>query len=241
MSTPTTPIICPRCGVRNAATLGFCPACGYETKRSESSTHQANAQRSSQPSDGESFPTPASRILPKPVRSAVPQLPNSSFAGVDSALGLRTVSGVVIFVDAPYFTKRDMPWLISAAKVAFSVFVLGPLLIAAAFASLLLSPLLRGFFGHHQRSLAAGFIRQFTISYAMTKIFRPLEQVPVRDVRVREDSGREHLIRVKGDLLSGNFNVGDEVEVTCTDKQGTLIFRHGWNRRTRSKLAAKVP
>lgn len=136
--------------------------------------------------------------------------------------------------------KRESHWAVVAFKTIIGLFVIGPLLLAANVTIQLLSLATGGHRRRNDRGLASEFVRQSSISYVMAKIFRPPEQVSVRDVRVREATGAEHLVRVRGDLVAGNFNIGDEVEVTGTDQGGTILLRYGWNRRTRSKIVARV-
>lgn len=63
--------------------------------------------------------------------------------------------------------------------------------------------------------------------------------VPVRDIRLKDKSGVEYLVRIKGDLYAGNVNVGDDIEVEGFDRRGTIMFYRGKNIRTRSEIIAK--
>ena len=98
--------------------------------------------------------------------------------------------------------------------------------------------------GSSRRGRGPGFVshagRTFGTSYLASQFHRPQDDVPMRDVRVRDPSRLEHLIRVEGDFIAGNFSVGDEVEVAGHDQHGTLLFRHGLNKRTRTKILVRV-
>lgn len=154
--------------------------------------------------------------------------------------GAQTIRGVVISVDGPYLAKQHTHWTASALKGLIVIGVIAPIVIVVSIAGKIWSLYYFGRSGNRQRSLAAEFGRQFSVSYVMTRIFRPADQMTVRDVRVRDSNGQEHLVRVRGELVYGGFSVGDEVEVTGFNRQGTLLLRSGWNRRTRSKLLVRA-
>ena len=59
----------------------------------------------------------------------------------------------------------------------------------------------------------------------------PRADIPVRDIRLRDPAGQEHLVRIKGDLLSGSVAVGDDIDAGGYDRHGTLMFRRGMNKR----------
>lgn len=64
-------------------------------------------------------------------------------------------------------------------------------------------------------------------------------QVPVRDMRVRDASGLDHLVRIHGHLRRGSVAVGDTVIIQGSSKQGTLILKSGYNHNTRSEIRVK--
>lgn len=65
-------------------------------------------------------------------------------------------------------------------------------------------------------------------------------QVPVRDIRVRDVDGTEHLVRMIGQVVSGNVNVGDDVTLSGFARGGTLRARQGINHRTRSVIRVRT-
>lgn len=54
---------------------------------------------------------------------------------------------------------------------------------------------------------------------------------------MRDAEGREHTIRIKGEIKGGeDIHPGDEIEVQGFDYGGTLFFKWGRNKRTRAKI-----
>ena len=85
----------------------------------------------------------------------------------------------------------------------------------------------------------SGLASQIIGFFLTGKLFGSKEQVPVRDIRLRDDSGQEHLVRIRGELFAGNISVGDEVEVEGFNRRGTLMLRRGLNKRTRAEIRVK--
>jgi hypothetical protein len=85
----------------------------------------------------------------------------------------------------------------------------------------------------------SGLASQVSGFFLTGKLFGPKEQVLVRDFRLRDSTGLEHLVRIRGELVAGNLSAGDEVEVEGYNRRGTLMFRKGMNRRTRSEIVVK--
>jgi hypothetical protein len=71
------------------------------------------------------------------------------------------------------------------------------------------------------------------------KLFGPKDQVPVLDVRLRLNSGEERHVQIKGEVLIGNFNVGDEVILHGFNRGGMLTVVGGRNLRTNSEIRIK--
>ena len=67
----------------------------------------------------------------------------------------------------------------------------------------------------------------------------PRPQVPVRDLRVH-DSGREHSVRLVGQLIGANVNVGDDVTLSGFSWGGNINARRGINHRTRSAIRVRA-
>jgi len=78
------------------------------------------------------------------------------------------------------------------------------------------------------------------ISFLLTRrLIGPLATVPVRDVRLRDSSGEEHLVRLKGQLVSGSIAVGDEIVAEGWERNGMILFRRGFNKRIRAAIRIK--
>lgn len=167
---------------------------------------------------------------------------DSLLAGFERFVGWRRVSGVVIAIDGPYMVKRESRWFGSVARFALLAIITVPIVVGGFVGAQVLS-MFSGW-GSSRRGRGPGFVshagRTFGTSYLASQFHRPQDDVPMRDVRVRDPSRLEHLIRVEGDFIAGNFSVGDEVEVAGHDQHGTLLFRHGLNKRTRTKILVRV-
>jgi hypothetical protein len=155
-------------------------------------------------------------------------------------LGWRKLVGTVIVSEPPYMTKPISHWAVKGIKISLLILffpVILSVLIAAMMASFLFSFLSFG------RGARPGFLSSLAsqvIGFFLTgKLFGPKDQIPVRDVRIRDKNGNEHLIRIAGELITGNFNVGDEIEAQGFNRRGTLIFYKGRNYRTGSEIIVK--
>lgn len=259
MQSTATGLNCPKCGLRSIKGSEFCPACGLEfSKSSESRGDKYHASTdSSLPIynfnlDVKHRHTNSSRTYKdmKHVNSSIPiasEVQNgssrtSSQGGIEYWLGFRSISGVVIFVEGPYQMKKRSHFAVTLAKTLLGVvvfFVAGSAILAwSLFSSfsLFTRPISR----QSNSSFASESAKQMSISYVMSKMFGIQEGVTVRDIRVRDLNQKEYLVRVQGELVAGNFNIGDEVDIVGFNRQGTLIFQSGWNRRTSTKIIAKV-
>lgn len=150
--------------------------------------------------------------------------------------GWRQLSGIAIAVDS-YPIEPGTKWRSLAARICLISVVVVPLVV--------LGFMLRigGMFFRRvgaSRGLLDGFIGALTTSVLGIGTATSRRMIPVRDIRLRDGGGLEHLVRIKGDLIAGNITIGDELEVEGFVRHGTLMFRRGWNRRTRSKIIARV-
>jgi hypothetical protein len=153
-----------------------------------------------------------------------------------SFFGWRKLSGTVIAIDPPYMAKPEFNWASFIIKFAIGL-ILFPFIIAALVFSIFWS-----FFfgsGRNRPGFFSSLASQVVGFFLTGKLFGPKDQVPVRDIRLRDEVGQEHLVRIRGELLAGNLNVGDEVEVEGFDRRGTLMFRRGHNKRTRAEILVK--
>jgi hypothetical protein len=167
-------------------------------------------------------------------------LPEEPEGGFRHFFGWRKIVGTVLGLDPPYMSKPEMTFAGAIRKLLIGIFLV-PFVLGAVGAVLLirftfslLSPRQSG-----QSGLFSGITSQVFGFFLTGKLFGPKEQVVVRDLRLRDSAGQEHLVRVRGELVAGNLTVGDEVEVEGYNRRGTLMFRKGLNRRTRSEIAVK--
>ena len=68
----------------------------------------------------------------------------------------------------------------------------------------------------------------------------PRPQIPVRDLRVRESGRGEHSVRLVGQLIGANVNVGDDVTLSGFSRGGIINVHRGINHRTRSVIRVRA-
>ncbi len=150
------------------------------------------------------------------------------------------LTGIVLGLDPPYMAKPEVSFvgiigklLIGLLLIPVFLGVMGAVMLVR-FTFSLLSPRSSG-----RPGFFSGLASQVSGFFLTGKLFGPKEQVLVRDFRLRDSTGLEHLVRIRGELITGNLNVGDEVDVEGYNRRGTLMFRKGLNRRTRSEIVVK--
>jgi hypothetical protein len=159
--------------------------------------------------------------------------------------GWRVLHGTIIQADPPYMGHPDFSWLglaVKATLLILAIIVLGPIVIGV-FVGLAVVALMVSFLFPRNSSQTSGCLSSLAsqmVGFFLTKrMVGSKPEIPVRDFRLRDDDGQEHLIRIKGELVSGSLGVGDEVEVQGIDRRGTLILRRGTNKRTRSEIQVR--
>jgi hypothetical protein len=65
---------------------------------------------------------------------------------------------------------------------------------------------------------------------------RGSKQVPVRYLRVRDQSGQEHNIKMKGDIVRGAANQGDYLSFWGQWQNGTLVMQRGYNHQIQADI-----
>ena len=245
MSGPANHLTCARCGLRIVSTSDHCPACGTDYARAESTTQASRRDVDpggrGAPIDNATRSKDQPPIFVGPNEQAVVTVPAAG--GFERLLGLTRVSGVVVNVDGPYAVKRESNWIAATGKVLLLVavaVVAVPIGIAITIAGALFSVFFRGNYSRGRPGIFSWFAQAAGASFLGGQFHRRDDGVPVRDIRVRDAQRLEHLIRVEGDFVAGNFGIGDEVEVSGQTRHGTLIFRCGWNKRTRTKIVSRV-
>jgi len=253
---------CPRCGLKRSGPSIHCPVCGYEfvptetakTKQESSNSgaerpEDTDSKRSSGPSSlFPPFPKPSEKgtIWPDgkgprgyPVPLSVPpeEVATDQGLGLMASLGWRRLRGTVIAIEPPYMAKPESNWLL---KFILGI-ILSPFIIGLTIFLVIFSTFFSMFTGGRSGGpgLVSNIISQVVGFFLTGKLFGPKDQVPVRDIRLRDDSGQEHLVRIRGEIVAGNMNVGDVVEIEGYNRRGTLMVRRGWNKRTRSEIMIK--
>lgn len=221
---------CPRCGLVNPASVASCRACGLSF-----STAAATRQPASLTQHSATLPaTPPPQVSTNFRRAA------ASLPGLLLPFSTRTVlRGVVIHVDGPYMAQREFGWAKLAVRVAVFL-IFSPILVSVAamwFVLLVVASLL----GIHSRGrgFISGIATQVVGFFLTSRLLGPKAQTPVRDLRVKDGTGAERLVRIQGEFTAGNVNVGDDITVEGADRRGTIILRRGFNHRTRSEIRVR--
>lgn len=232
---------CPRCGSRASDGRDTCAVCGSAYRRHAAGrSHDAKAHRvlpvDSQWGGKSAAGTDAAKGRHRP-SPAVPL--QGSDAPLVKLFGTETISGVVLHVDGPHRVRRRAGIL--SVVLGIVGLLLLPVFLAVSLATRVTTTVIgmlgfRGAPSKSGRTFAGDFVRQFSTAFFMAKMFGPGEEGVVRHVRIRDSSGNEHGVRVEGELLSGSISVGDDVVFTGDRRDGTLVFRSGENRRTRSRI-----
>lgn len=236
-------IKCPRCGLVNPAGVSACMACGLPRSASGSAASGA----ASPPALGHSPPLPVP--LPSPRAGGVPSVPplvtppsaggTATISTLTRLLGRTVVNGVVIHVDPLYMVRPEFNWSGFLIKSGLAVLFF-PVILSVAIATFMISTILSVVgLGRGGPGFFSNLASQVTGFFLTSKLFGPKADVPVRDVRLRDGVGNDHLVRIRGDFVAGNVNIGDDVTVEGFNRGGTLMFRRGYNNRTRSEIRVK--
>lgn len=139
-----------------------------------------------------------------------------------------------------YLAQADFRWgwlLLKVGVIGAGVYYFGVLIFIALVVLIVLSWILSKIL---PQGLFTGVAVQI-ISFVLTRrLIGPVANVPVRDIRVREASGQETLVRLKGQLTSGSLSVGDDVVLEGWERSGMLLFRRGHNKRIRADIKLKA-
>jgi len=142
---------------------------------------------------------------------------------------MQQIQGTVVHLDAPYLGKKERSAWAVVAKLALAL-VLVPIVLPLWLLGLM-------FGGGNTRH---GFLSQVgvrvTSFWVSMRLFGHNGDVMVRDLRVRDGSGRQWLVRINGLLSRGNLNIGDCVTIEGENRLGTLVFRRGHNHTIQSVL-----
>jgi hypothetical protein len=146
------------------------------------------------------------------------------------------LDGRVVQVDAMYMQTPDPQWgllLLKLAVYGLIIYLFGKIIaIAVAILWLLLWLISKAL----PRGMASGVATQ-VLSFMLTRrIMGPAANIPVRDIRVRDANGLDHLARLKGHFRVGNVSVGDQVSLQGRFKDGTFLCKRGFNARINSAI-----
>jgi hypothetical protein len=154
--------------------------------------------------------------------------------------GWRSVDGRVIQVEPIYMGTPDSRWGLFAVKLAVVcglVYYYGALLLWVIILFVAVGWLLGKVFKGGFLSAVAVQVTSFILT---RRLVGNVASVPIRDFRIREGSGNETLVRMKGQLVSGGVTVGDDVHVEGWERAGMLLFRRGYNNRVRAEIRVKT-
>lgn len=177
--------------------------------------------------------------------SAISRSAAGKTSALGSWLGWKKLEGRVIHIDAVYLARPDFNWGVFLFKLSLfivAVLVIGPIIIGIVLGVVLVSLILSAIFPRgvaNRPGCLSSLATQVFGFFLSSKLRSPQADVPVRDARLRDAQGQEHLVRIKGEITSGNINAGDEVEVEGPNRNGTLVVRRGWNKRTRSEIRVR--
>lgn len=207
---------CPKCGLANTLATPTCRSCGYNL------------------SGVAGLAVPAAHVPATPVRAL-----GVSWWG--NLLGWKTIEGRVISIDPIYLAHPDSGWSVwKLLLLTVLILFVAPLLIGLVLCALMIS-LILSLLSPHSKKGSTGLVSE-VIQHSFG-LFRSRGKdkpdIPVRDFRLLSALGDEYLVRIKGDIVTGSINVGDELTVTGADNRGTLMFRRGWNQRIRSEIRVK--
>ena len=159
--------------------------------------------------------------------------------GLYGLFGGTVARGVVTHVDPVYMTRPEFRFMRLLRRLALAILLLPvilPVLVAIFAVSGLCSILGVGRDGGFLSNVASQ-----SVGFLLTsKLLGPKADIPVRDVRLRDSARNEHLVRVRGDFVAGNINVGDDITVEGFNRGGTLMFWRGQNHRVGSEIRVKI-
>ena len=227
---------CPRCGLKVSSSEQYCPACGYMLQNEKTSAGSDSSKNNK---------TKTTNTLPdfnfdKPKKKNI--IDDSQYQDLFSKLyGWEKVSGSVIAVDQPYQIEKVSTPFKSILKFVFGIIIF-PIIICTVLA-IAFTRKIHSFLDNRPTRSGSGFgsriMSHFFGYFLIGKLTGPKETISVKDIRLRDKKGREYLLRVIGDLVMGNFSVGDEIIVEGKNEGGAIIVKKGWNCRTKSEIKVR--
>ena len=139
------------------------------------------------------------------------------------------IHGTVVHIDRVYAGKRPVKFVRAVTKVVLAIALAPAALAVWLMVGMVSSNKGRPTFASDVAVRAAGF-------WAGRKLVD--NTVAVRDIRLQDGTGRQWLVRICGQLKSGNVTLGDVVTIDGVDRNGTLWLSDGTNHTVRSRLIA---
>lgn len=211
---------CPRCGLLNHGGISHCQNCGLPRSSSSSSTSRIAT------TTGASTTT----LRPAHISTTTHTVGSTTGSTLANLFGWTVLRGVIIQVDKPYMIRPKFNWVGFLIKGALLIFLL-PIILGVGLAFFVVSLFLTIVGFRRMSGGSPSLVSHFFYFLLSHKLLGSKSEVAVRDLRLRDVGGNEHLVRIKGDFLTGNVNVGDDVTVEGFNRGGTLIFWRGQNHR----------
>lgn len=235
---------CPHCGFYNPEGARSCGRCHRELRPTLAELQHFELEAASGYAD-----EPGLQLPERPQAGPIISQPSGELVtGAPGALRLwqrePNLIGTVIAADQVYYEPPDFDGIRLLNRLLLIVEFLGlPFLLLWAFLKFA-GPfsLIFGLLGLY---LFFRFISPSNL-FALLGIFHFLsparareEQVPVQYFRVRDLSEREHIVRRKGHLRSGNLMPGDEVALWGSWRGGSLYLKSGLNLRNQAQITVQ--
>lgn len=155
-------------------------------------------------------------------------------------IGWCRFEGTVLSIDPVYMASADDRGCLKALLLAVVGFFLLPFILGALLGLIIVGIMLSNVFGGSGRPGFFSNVASQLVGFFLTKkLFGQKDQIAVRDFRLMDSAGTQHHVRIKGDLTSGNVNVGDDIEVCGFLRHGTIIMSRGINRRTGAQIRVR--
>jgi hypothetical protein len=165
------------------------------------------------------LPSPKA-LLPKSMpKISLPKVNLAPFWNFFKSIASPTpkLEGHILMVDGPHMEQPDIEWAGLIFRVMLG-FVLLPLVIA---------------FVMFMPNIAIPFLL-----YGMRPGSTP--QVPARYLRVQDATGKQHIVKMKGDIMWGMLSHGDDAQFWGRWQGGNLVMDRALNKATNSQVMLKT-
>lgn len=141
------------------------------------------------------------------------------FGGIKSIVSpAPKLDGHILMVDGPHMEQPDLEWAGLLVRIIVVLFLLLPLFIILLI-----------------------FMPNVVIPFVLYGL-RPgaNTQVPARYLRVQDSSSRQHIVKMKGDLMWGMLSQGDDAQFWGRWQGGNLVMEKAMNKATNSEVMLKT-